>query len=90
MLDDYSKKYVINLESLNLCWKIFADTQNNLEDFKKYTARKGENAVLSGYCKMDAMNSIPKKQLKRKGAMFIIKSKQYLRVFFVFICITVL
>lgn len=66
MISQYSRKYVINLKSMNLCWKIFADTEENLEEFKKYTARKGENAVLSGYCKMDELFSVNKQKTTRK------------------------
>lgn len=66
MPDYYARKHIINLESLNLCWKVFVDTKDNLDDVKKYTDLQGKNAFLTGYCKMDALNSVKRKTLKRK------------------------
>lgn len=66
MPDYYAREHIINLDSLNLCWKVFVDTQENLKDVIKYTDIKGENAVLSGYCKMDSLNKVQKKSLERK------------------------
>ena len=66
MPDYYAREHIINLESLNLCWKVFVDTQDNLNDVIEYTDMKGMNAVLSGYCKMDSLNKVQKKSLERK------------------------
>ncbi len=66
MPDYYARNHIINLMALNICWKVYIDTKDNLEDVKQYTNFKGKNAVLSGYCKMDNLNSIEKKQLLRK------------------------
>ena len=66
MPDYYAREHIINLESLNLCWKVFVDTQENLNDVIKYTDIRGKNAVLSGYCKMDSLNKVQKKSLERK------------------------
>lgn len=66
MPDLYGRDYVINLDSLNACWKVFVDTKDNLDDVKKYTFTKGKNAVLTGYCKMDSLVKIEKKNLERK------------------------
>lgn len=64
--DYYSREYLINLESMNLCWKYFVDTHENYDDVIKYTDIKGKNAILSGYCKMDRLKSIEKKCLEHK------------------------
>lgn len=66
MPDFYAREHLINLESLNLCWKVFVDTPENLKEFVNYTDIKGKNAILSGYCKMDSLNFVPKKNLPRK------------------------
>ena len=66
MPDYYARNHIINLKSLNMCWKVFVDTQENFEDVVKYTDTKGFNAVLSGYCKMDALNLVKNQELKRK------------------------
>lgn len=66
MCDLYSIDHVINLKSMNLCWKIFADTQFNLDDFCRYTSMKGKNAILTGYAKMDELANIPVKKRNRK------------------------
>lgn len=63
--DYYAIKHIINLKSINLLWKYFADTKFNYKDFAKYTYCKGKNAVLSGYCKMDKLHDVEKIKLKR-------------------------
>ena len=66
MPDLYAVKYIFTQKALDYCWKIFVDTKENLEDYKKYSIMNGENAVLSGYCKMDAIANINKQERKRK------------------------
>ena len=34
-------------------WKIFIETKYNLLEYTQYSPAKGENTILSGYCKMD-------------------------------------
>ncbi len=63
---NYLVNTIINLYSLNLCWKVFADTEYNLEEFKKYTDRKGMNVHLTGYIKMDSLSEIKAKLKNRK------------------------
>lgn len=38
----------------SLYWKIFAETELNVVEYKNFQMLKGENVVLSGYSKMDA------------------------------------
>lgn len=66
MFDYYSINHIINLKSMNLCWKVFVDTKYNYDEFVKYTHVKGKHAVLSGYCKMDALNNYEPRTLNRK------------------------
>lgn len=66
MPDYYAREHIINLKSLNLCWKVFVDTKENFDDVVCYTDQKGQNAVLSGYCKMDELAEIKHKILERK------------------------
>lgn len=67
MPDFYAREYIINLPSLNFCWKVCADTLENFNDYKKYTDIRGKNVILSGYCKMDDLSLakfIPHKRKK--------------------------
>lgn len=66
MPDYYAINHIINLKSLNLCWKVFVDTKENLEDVIRYSDLKGKNAVFSGYCKMDSLDNVRKIKLNRK------------------------
>lgn len=66
MPDYYAREHIINQRALNFCWKVYTDTKENYEDVLEYTDIKGKNAVLSGYCKMDRLNNIEKKELERK------------------------
>lgn len=51
---------------LNLMWKIFADTTYSYEDYKQYEIIKGENVVLAGYSKMDALKNNSSTEKKKK------------------------
>ena len=62
----YAKEYIIATEALSLCWKVFADTKDNVKDFCQYSILKGRNVVLSGYCKMDGLAYVKKKKSERK------------------------
>ena len=66
MPDLYARKHIINMPSMNMCWKVFADTKENLEDYIKYTDVHGSNVILSGYCKMDNLALCRTKKRTRK------------------------
>ena len=70
MPDYYAIDHIIDLPSLNLAWKVFADTRENSDDFKKFTKNHGENVILSGYAKLDNLARIQVKQ--RTGKKIII------------------
>lgn len=57
---------------LNLVWKYFVDTTYSLEDMKKYQIVKGENAILTGYSKMDKLNDYYKKKTKKKKILIAV------------------
>ncbi len=56
---------IITMPSLSQAWLVFADTAENYNDFKKYTAAKGKNVILTGYCKMDELSQVPVEKRKR-------------------------
>jgi len=43
------------------CWKVFLETEYNLAEYENYSLSKRQNAVLSGYCKMDSYKEIEKR-----------------------------
>jgi hypothetical protein len=43
-------------------WKVFLESEYNLSEYKDYSLSKGQNAILSGYCKMDTYKEIERKQ----------------------------
>lgn len=57
---------------LNLVWKYFVDTTYSLEDMKKYQIVKGENAILTGYSKMDKLNDYVKKKTEKKKILIAV------------------
>lgn len=50
----YDRLNLISKPVYSLYWKVFVETNYNLDEFKNYSLIKGENAILSGYCKMDS------------------------------------
>lgn len=82
--DYYARNHIINLDSLNMCWKVLVDTHDNWEDVKQYTFLKGANAVLTGYCKMDDIALVKEKARKRKKIIIAphhTVSKEYEKTF---------
>ena len=49
----------------SLFWKIFVETEQNLEEYKKYQKVKAKNTVLTGYCKMDDYANYLRKEEKK-------------------------
>lgn len=50
----------------NACWRVFVDSYKNYNDLIMYNIRKGANAYISGYAKMDKLASIEYKNKTRK------------------------
>jgi len=44
---------VYNKESMNMMWRVYCDSQYNLERYRKYELLRGVNVRYSGYAKMD-------------------------------------
>ena len=66
MPDYYAIRHIIDLPSLNLAWRVFADTEENLKDFRAFTKNKGRNVVLSGYAKLDWLAQVEVRPRARK------------------------
>ena len=55
----YDRYTLISSERFGLFWKIFVDEKYSLKEFQEFSPLKGDNAVLTGYCKMDNFKNIP-------------------------------
>lgn len=66
LVDAYSYKYVMPLLEMSLFWKVFADEIYSYRDFKRYELCKGKNVVITGYAKMDSLESFSYKDSSRK------------------------
>ncbi len=66
MLDYYAITHIISSKNFSLFWKVFVDTKDNLSDMHKYMINKGRNTELTGYSKMDIINSVNKNNSVKK------------------------
>lgn len=48
-------RYIYQLDNYNNFWRVFLETELNLEEYKEYGKNKGSNAIVTGYSKMDKM-----------------------------------
>ncbi len=62
----WNRNEIVPTFVLNLCWKIFVDTQFGLNEYNSITINRGANAILSGYIKMDSIANIKHKLRERK------------------------
>ena len=63
---DWSRAHVMASPFWNACWRVFVDSYENYNDLIMYNIRKGANAYISGYAKMDKLASIEYKNKTRK------------------------
>ena len=49
----YALRGVYNKESVNMMWRVYCDSNYNLERYKQYGLLQGKNVRYSGYAKMD-------------------------------------
>ena len=49
----FDRENLVASKIYSLYWKVFVETKYNLDEFLNYSLIKGDNAVLTGYCKMD-------------------------------------
>lgn len=55
----FSLNGVYDSDFVNLMWRVFEDTEININEYKKYETLRGENLVQSGYLKMDELMNRP-------------------------------
>lgn len=49
----YCPNLVYNHDFVNMMWRIWTDSEKNMEGYRKYGMLRGRNVVFSGYAKMD-------------------------------------
>ena len=61
-------RFIYALDNYNSFWKVFLETEYNMEEYKQYGRCNSINAVLTGYAKMDRLSEYmaTKKENKRK------------------------
>lgn len=62
----WGRNHIASLPFWNSCWRVFVDSQENYNDLLVYNTRKGANAYISGYAKMDKLADIAPKSHSRK------------------------
>ena len=50
----YDREKLVSSKTYALYWKVFSETKYNQDEFNNFSLIKGENCVLTGYCKMDS------------------------------------
>lgn len=50
-------RFIYALDNYNSFWKVFLETEYNMEEYKKYGRCNGINAVVTGYAKMDNLKN---------------------------------
>lgn len=56
----------MSLESYNTFWRLFAESEGELSEFKQHQPLKGSNVVVTGYGKMDDLAHFKKRKRTRK------------------------
>lgn len=68
--DKYSRNVMGQL-NMSLCWKIFADTEYSMNEYRKYSLNYGKNVVLAGYAKMDMLKNVQKTTTNNRKKIII-------------------
>ena len=63
---------VLALDAYILSWKISVETKYNLKELQNYSSFKGQNAILSGYTKMDSLIKYHKRDKNKKTIMLAV------------------
>lgn len=66
LIADWSRTHVMASPFWNACWRVFVDSYENYDDLIRHNIRKGANAYIVGYAKMDKLASIKCKNKTRK------------------------
>ncbi len=51
----FGREHIASLPFFNACWKVFTDSEENYRDLVEHQIRKGANAHVAGYFKMDKL-----------------------------------
>ncbi|AEP30641.1 hypothetical protein [Brumicola nitratireducens] len=62
----YDRDFLISRPMYSLYWKVFLETNYNVNEFKRFSLINGTNTKLVGYCKMDGYKQKRKKKQKEK------------------------
>lgn len=65
----WGRDYICGMPFYNACWKVFVDSDESYQDLLEYQPRKGKNAFISGYCKMDKLASVERAEKLRKQVL---------------------
>ncbi len=49
-------RFIYSLDNYNNFWKVFLETELNLDEYSEYGQCQGSNAIVTGYSKMDRMS----------------------------------
>lgn len=64
----YAPYFAYNKDFFNMMWRMYIDSEKNLEGHREYGLLRGENVLFSGYTKMDCFYHAPRtKEDKRKA-----------------------
>ena len=50
---NFMQDFVYNKEFVNMMWRLYSDSKNNLEGYRRHQLLQGKNVIYSGYAKMD-------------------------------------
>lgn len=62
----WGRDHVFTLPFYNSCWKIFTESAEDIQLLQSCQALKGQNAYLTGYCKMDKLAEVTAEPHTRK------------------------
>lgn len=65
-------RFIYSLDNYNNFWKVFLETELNLDEYREYGQCQGSNAVVTGYSKMDRMNKYLSDEIKNERKTIII------------------
>lgn len=61
----FGRTHIASMPFFNACWRVFTDSDENYQDLVEYQLRKGVNAHVTGYFKMDKLADIKREESDR-------------------------